>query len=233
MNESIILGRDGVALNAETNYNSFPVEPLNAVSNLVFLIIIYYWIKKVRFDFARYPLIVPIIPVIFVGCIAGIIHHLFRTDKIWNTVTMLAILYSVMMLCIYLWYRITGKWMYAAAFTMITPVLLWITTLSADVLNKLTVSVIFAAFSIAVVVPAMILCIKMRLKYLNLIALSSFLFFIGILCRIGDMRWSEIIPRGTHFLWHLLGSLSVFIILRFVYLVDNDRAMDEMVDEKL
>ncbi len=228
MDRKIVLGRDEVAINAETDYGSFPVEPLNAVSNLCFLIVIYYWIKKTRCNFGRYPLIVISMPIIFVGIVAGIIHHLFRVYKVWNTITMLSVFYLVIMLCVYLWYRIAGRWFHAFIFTMIIPVSFWITTLSAGVVNKLTVPIVFAAFSVALIIPAMVLCIKNKLKHLELIGGASFLFFVGMLFRIVDMQSISVISRGTHFLWHILGAATLFVVIKFIYLIDESRAEEKV-----
>ena len=225
MNEKVILGRDGVAVNAETDYSSFPVEPLNAVSNLIFLIVLFYWIKKVGFNFKRYPLIVTGMPLLFFGVLASIMHHLFRAEKAWNSAGMIAVFYAVIMVCVYLWYRIAGKWLNAFLYTMAVPLFFWVFSLLPEVTHKLTVSVLFAAFSVTVVLPAMVLCIKNRLKHLETLGIASFLFTLAIFFRIVDLKAVSYFSRGTHFLWHIFGAVTLFFLIKFIYLIDEDRAI--------
>jgi len=47
---------------AETDMAHFPVEPLNTISNLIFLVLVIYWAYKTRMSVVRYPLIVIALP---------------------------------------------------------------------------------------------------------------------------------------------------------------------------
>jgi hemolysin III len=230
--EKIILAKDGCAINAETDYGTFPVEPLNAVSNLVFIVIIFHIVKKVGFRFGKYPLIVTVLPVIALGVLSSIMHHLFRAEKVWNSVNMLAILYSVIMTCVYLWYRISGRWMYAFLYTMMMPFIFWLFYPLSGGVEKLTVSIIFIAFSITIIIPSMIYCMKTELKHLNLVALSSFLFSIAMTFRAMDFKLSTYFAHGSHFLWHIVGAAALFVFFRYIYLIDEERGDRDLEKKK-
>lgn len=224
--DRLILEQDGCSLHAETDITRFPVEPFNTFSTFVFLFIFIYWVRKVGFKCFRYPLIVILLPIILLGVIAGIIHHSLRIDKAWNAVTVLSIFYSVVMTCVYFWYRLSGKWLYAFFLTMIFPLVFWIFYLNAEYIEKINLSVIFAAMSIAIMIPAALYCIKNKLKNLEFLALSSFLFTIGIICRISDLSLKPFFSCGSHFLWHIFGAASVFALIKYIYLADEQRAKE-------
>lgn len=225
--EKVILEQDGCRLNAETELGRFPVEPLNTVSNMVFLFLLVYWARKVGFKYSRYPLIVIILPVMFLGLITGTIHHSLRIDKAWKTVTVLTIFQSVVMACVYFWYRVSGKWLYAFFLTLLFPLLFWLFYLNnTGIAEKINLSVIYAAMSIAVLIPSLIFCIRNKLKNIELLAVSSFLFTVGMIFRLIDIRVKPLFEHGTHFLWHLLGASAVFVLLSFIYCADEQRAED-------
>ena len=117
--QKTILAKDGLSVNAETVPGRFPVEPLNTVSNIVFLVFLIYWIKKTGFKFSRHPLIVTVMPILCLGLISATMHHAFRSDRMWHTIDMLAIFYAVIMTCVFLWYRVFGNWLKSFLFTMI------------------------------------------------------------------------------------------------------------------
>ena len=222
--EELILEQDGCSVNAETVPGRFPVEPLNTVSNIVFLVLLIYWLKKVGFKYSRYPLIVIVLPMMFLGLIAATIHHSLRIDKVWKTITVLSIFYSVVMTCVYFWYRVSEKWLSAFFLTMLFPLIFWMFYLNVEVVEKINLSVIYVAMSIAVFIPWFLFCIRNKLKNLNLLALSSFLFTIGMVCRMSDLRFQPFFSYGTHFLWHIFGAASVFVLLKYIYFADEQRA---------
>jgi len=227
--DQIILAKDGCARNAETDYSSFPVEPLNAVSNFFFLIVIFYAVKKVGFRFGRYPLIVTVMPIISLGVLASVMHHSFRTEKIWNTINILAIFYAVIMTCVYLWYRISGRWLYAALYTMMMPSLFWFFSIGAERISKLTVSTLFIAFSVTLILPAMIYSIQNRLKHIDLLAFASLFFTIAMLFRVFDFKLLKYSSHGTHFLWHIFGAVTFFLFFRYIYLIDEERGGTDLL----
>jgi hemolysin III len=229
--EKIILAKDGCAVNAETDYGTFPVEPLNAVSNLFFLVVIFYAVKKVGFRFGKYPLIVTVMPILSLGVLSSIMHHLFRAEKLWNTINMLAIFYAVIMSCVYIWYRISERWMHAFLYTMMMPFIFWIFFLGSGGNAKLTVSIIFTAFSVTLILPATIYCFKTQLKHLNLLAFASFLFTLGMIFRVLDFKLLSYFPHGTHFLWHFFGAGSLFLFLRYIYLIDEERVGGDLEEK--
>jgi len=222
--DNLILEQDGCCVNAETVPGRFPVEPLNTVSNIVFLVLLIYWLKKVGFKYSRYPLIAIVLPVMFLGLITATIHHSLRIDKAWKTITVLSIFYSVVMTCVYFWYRVSERWLSAFFLTMLFPLLFWMFYLNVELVEKINLSIIYTAMSIAVFIPGVLFCIKDKLKNLKLLALSSFLFTIGMVCRMSDLALQPFFSYGTHFLWHIFGAASVFVLLRYIYLTDEQRA---------
>ena len=221
--EKVILAKDGCAVTAETVQGRFPVEPLNTVSNLLLLFILIYWMRKVKFRFEVHPLIVTVIPVLFTGVFASIMFHAFRDTRIWNTIDMISIFYAVIMASIYLWYRVTGSWLYSALITLMLPLMLRLFFASVYIPAKMTSSVIFAAMSVLLLLPSVVLSLQNAMRYVDKLALSAFLFTVAMIFREIDMPSKVVFSHGTHFLWHLFAAGAVFFFMQYIYLSDLTR----------
>jgi hypothetical protein len=188
--------------------------------------VLFYWFRKVKFRFNRYPLIVSVLPVLLTGAFAGLVFHAFRNDKVWNSIDMMSAFYGVVMTCIYLWYRVSGGWLQAFCFTLLFPFCLRLFLESVSVPAKMTSSVIFTAMAVALLLPAMIYCFRNKFKYIGLLAGASAFFTAAMVFRELDLPVKPYFSHGTHFLWHLSASAALFLFIHYIYMLDEERAAD-------
>ena len=221
--ETLRVAGDGCAVNAETVPGRFPVEPFNAISNFAFLAIIIYWTWKTKFRIRLYPVIVITMPLIFGAFICGMMHHILRSGKEWHILNLICISYAVITTCVYLWYRVTGSWMKSFLCVFSIPLIFRLFLASISLPEVISVAVVFVVMAMAIMIPACIHCIRNHLKNLDLLIISSISFMIALVFRQIDANLVGISTIGTHFLWHIFGAISVFFVLKYLFLADKDK----------
>ncbi|MCK5844539.1 MAG: hypothetical protein KAG97_07520, partial [Victivallales bacterium] len=205
MNAGIILKMpDGGAYNAETVPGRFPVEPLNALTNTLFLLLVVYWLRKTWFNLAKHPLITLLMPVLLLATIGGVGHHLFRNDRLWHDIDMLGIFFAVILACVFFWYRATHSWILSFCLTLIYPLAMRAVLFNASATDRISVFIVFTAMALWVFIPAIIHCLKKKLSHIGYLAAAAFVFTLAMICRQVDMGAKEYFDSGTHFLWHIM-----------------------------
>ena len=150
-------------------------------------------------------------------------HHALRNGKVWHHIDMLSIFYSVMVACIYFWYRVTKSWLKSFFLVISIPLIFRIFLASITLPEKISISVVFVVMALSIFIPISIHCIRNHLKNFNLLIVSSISFIIALIFRQTDANLIGIFPYGTHFLWHIFGMISVFCLLKYTFLTDEDK----------
>ena len=214
---------DGCTPNAETILGRFPVEPINTLTSFGFLFIIIYWTFKTKFKITLYPVIVITMPLLACAFIGSTMHHALRNDRIWHTIDMLGIFYAVIVTCVYYWYRVTSSWLKSAFLVISIPIIFRIFLSSISLPVMISVSVVFVVLAVALLIPITIHCILNNHKNINLLIIAVLTFIIALVFRQTDNFLIGIIPFGTHFLWHVFAMISVFYLLQYTFLTDQER----------
>lgn len=208
---------DGGPLYAETLAGRFPVEPCNTISNLVFLAIIIYWACKTRMNIVRYPMVVIGVSILSIGFVGGILYHATRSSEIWLVTDYMAIYFSLMAGCVYLWHRITGNWFLVLLYSFLPALALRIMAEFFPLGHKHFIAVSYSTQVIMILLPVLIHCWLNKFRYLWVLALALASFALALSFRELDAISAKYIPAGTHFLWHVFGGVSAFLILYYVY----------------
>ncbi|HCE46143.1 MAG TPA: hypothetical protein DET40_21575 [Lentisphaeria bacterium] len=208
---------DGGPIYTETLAGRFPVEPCNTISNFIFLIVIIYWAWKTRMNLARYPMVVIGVSILSIGFIGGTIYHATRSSEIWLMTDYMAIYFSIMAGCIYLWHRITGNWFLVLLYSILPALALRIIAGSFPVGEKHFIAVSYSTQVIMILLPVLIHCWLNKFRHLWVLALAFVSFAAALSFRELDAASGNFIPVGTHFLWHMFGGISAFLILHYIY----------------
>ena len=206
----------------ETVLDRFPVEPWNTASNLIFLFIIFYFWRKMLRTGLRPPLLLFGLPVLFVGFIGGTVYHATRSHNLWLFMDFIPIFVLAIAASFHFWLEIVHrKWL--AALLVILPVLLLQTLRAALPISKhLWISMGYAGLAVSILLPAVIHCALRRWAGARLLIMALLFFVIALLSRITDPQ--QLLPMGTHFLWHIFGGLSTFCMLEYVLRASQPRA---------
>lgn len=212
----------------ETQLGRFPVEPFNTFSNFIFLGIIIYFAWRTRFDLRRHPLIVCALPILLVGFIGGTVYHATRSDRIWLMLDYMPIIILAAFASIYFWSRVLGGFARGLLLGLIIFLSLRLVFLSSvPIAFKITLAYLTTALSI--LTPAVIYCVRSGADGSKLLASSAILFAAALGFRFFDQYAAVYITVGTHFLWHIFGGASVFLLMLFAF-NDDRRASKQKND---
>lgn len=220
MNTATLRPKDFGPIYRETDMTRFPVEPFNTYSNLIFLFVIVYWAKKLRFR--SHPFLTSCISILSVGFFGGIIYHATRNHNLWLYLDFIPIVMIAAGVCIYLWYRILSEnptvfRQMGVAFLLLCGIAF---SAAKAIGNSITMGYLLLA--LCIVTTALIHCrLKNWLAFRSLFSATLF-FALAIGSRTLD-AYPEMIPlpMGTHFLWHIFGGLSTFLLIRYLYLTET------------
>lgn len=215
---------------AETDLSRFPVEPWNTFSNLIFLLIFIYFSRRSRINFLKHPLLVVSLPILLTGFIGGTVYHATRSDPLWLKMDWMPIFILCLLAAFDFWYKVTsGRLWLAAALIVGMFVATRTIFLALPIGGALRISVLYSSLAVFLLLPAFLLALKVRSRDLWYRLLgSALLFAIAINFRVLDRGLgADIMPMGTHFLWHIFGGLSVFCLMDFVLLYDERTRLNE------
>jgi len=215
--KSIIEITDGGPIYTETVPGRFPVEPCNTLSNLIFLFIIIYWVSKTRLDIKKYPMVVTGVSILAIGFVGGTVYHATRSSEIWLIADYMPIYFALIAGCIYLWHRITGNWFLVLLYSLLPATALRIIAAFSQPGERYFIAVSYLAQVIMLLLPVMIHCWLNKFRYLSILCLALASFAVALTFRELDAASGRFIPAGTHFLWHIFGGVSAFLMFQYIY----------------
>ena len=211
-----LLPKDFGPIYAETNMESFPVEPCNTLSNLVFLAVIIYWGRKTKLSLREYPLIVFGLALLLPGFIGGTLYHALRNNPLWLYLDFVPIIILVVVCSIFFWIDLfkakPALFRKAASAALVLICLMFAVSKAAIDGVSFGYLVMAACLSIS----ALAHCASYGFSGIRELVLAITVFAAAILCRVIDGS-EPLLPMGTHFLWHIFGGLSVFFLIAYLF----------------
>ncbi|POY39134.1 hypothetical protein C3K47_01155 [Solitalea longa] len=211
---------DGGPVYTETNLKYLIVEPFNALSCLLFVGMTVYWVLKLKGKYKEYWFLTLSVSFLGIGAVGGTLYHAFRDSHLFLLMDWVPILILCFMAGIYLLYKVTRRKYYTASIILATLIIMsivWKFSISEH--SHLGINLNYGFMAAIVVGPAFShLIINNFYKWkLPVFAFTSFL--LALFFRIAD-SW-EILPVGTHFLWHIFGAIAANFMFLYIYKIDR------------
>ncbi len=207
-------------IHAETKPGRFPVEPLNTLSCLLFIVVIFYCVRRTRLRLFRHPLLVTALPFITAGFVCGTLHHAFRTTYTFLAMTYLSIFFAVLLCCIFFWHRVVRSWSLSFVCALILPLAFRLLLPALSLKGRLPVSTVYVMEGFMLLLPVSLHSYRRSCRGLGFLVASGLLFAVAVFFREIDLIVMDVIPFGSHFLWHIFGLASVFFLVE--YILDSD-----------
>ena len=197
---------------------SWPVEPWNTWSNLIFVAILLDISVRTKLNYKRYPLIVFSLPVLTVGLLGGTVYHATRSHVVWLILDFMPILLLTSAAAIAYWKALVGSTPKAVCLFLLVAVsgrtLAW--TLNVD--RSIKISLSYAAAALAILIPIFLIARRRTKTDRLLVAGITLTFASAVAFRMFDrpipgIPHEPLLPMGTHFLWHLLGGAAVWLLM--------------------
>ena len=206
----------------ETVQGRFPVEPFNTFSNLIFLFIVVYFALKVYRAPKKHPFLVWALPVIGLGFIGGTIYHATRSAEIWLLLDWVPITALSLAGVVYFIFKWMEFWLQRILLIAVMAAIFFgLRALPFPATIQITLGYIITAATIAI--PVIGYLYKTHWHNLRYVAAAFGVFGIAVLFRFIDHRTDlDFLWMGTHWLWHIMGGLAVFFLIKYIYM-DNSR----------
>jgi hypothetical protein len=207
----------------ETNLDHYIREPCNAVTALVFVAIVIFFMFRIRGRFREHPFLCVCMPVLLAGGIGGTIYHARRLYQVFFYMDVIPIVLLVAMGSVYLWLRLKPRgWQVAGLVALIVA----IAALSALFLFKderhVAIIVQYVGLAILMLLPVVIVLWRTNYRHFQIIKLAMVCFGFAILFRFLDPVSAPILPIGTHWLWHLLGAATTALLSEYFYRIETE-----------
>lgn len=211
---------------AETVSGRFPVEPFSMAGSLVFLALAVYLAWRTKLRIFRHPLLVSSIPLIAVTSVAMAFHHALRNGDEWRLVGFCGTVYLTIMVSAYFWYRITRAWLWSFLMIALSMGILVVLPLSGPVVpgDKVNGGLIYVVLAVNLAIPAMVHSVMHAYWQWKRLVMAGVLFALAVGFRQLDGIAGQILPCGTHCMWHLLGCAAAAVLALHVFDVDEARA---------
>lgn len=216
--KALQLPNDFGPLYAETKFGRFPVEPLNTISNLPFLVMLVYWFRKLKLESKLDGFYYLILTVLLIGFIGGTLFHATRSHRIWLLMDFIPIITLCLLASGFIWTKVTQSISKGLLIMLISYLSVIAVRLYADLPKFLAIGVGYSGLALCILLPAFILSAKTKWLGIMELLLAISLFAVAISFRQFDKFSVEYISFGTHFLWHLFGAFATHQIFNFIYM---------------
>ena len=205
---------------AETNLDRFPVEPLNTISNLLFLAVAIYWsiqFKNIENKNLKNFLLVSL-PLLYIGYVGGSLYHATRAHFGWMLMDVIPIYLIAICTSIYHWrlinfnfFKIIGVFMVMLCLPL---TLIW--TYLSESVNSPTYG--YIVITLPVVLPVILDQIKTKWKYSKEFMIPLVFIIIALGFRVLDSTAlvQQSFKIGTHWLWHTFGAMTCHFLLIYM-----------------
>ncbi len=217
-------------LYVETDPARLIVEPWNALSAGLFLLLVCYWAFRIRHDVRGHLFLAVALPILLVGGVGGTIYHAFRGAAVWLAMDWMPIVILCFAFGVYLWARI---WRYWPLTILAIPVtFLGVRAGFHYMPVAVAINISYSVMALFILVPAAAVLIRTRFRHGGWVLAAGVFFGLAIVSRMVDgwlvdrlragaareeLALLSVLPMGTHFLWHVFGVVATHCGIAYVY----------------
>jgi hypothetical protein len=206
---------DGGLWYAETDPTHLIVEPFNAFSAFLFVMMAVWWLFKLRGKFIERTFLYICSIILLIGAVGGSIYHAFRYATFFIYMDWLPILILCLMASTYFLFHILKNIWWALLIMLVIIVIQVAVWNSGNTTGHNNININYALMAATVLVPIFLFLRKKKFKNGNLVIGALVAFLCALFFRVVDAdRW---LSMGTHFLWHLFGAIACQLLFVFVY----------------
>lgn len=207
---------DGGPVYAETGMNDgFLVEPWNALTSLLMLIPVIYWLFRIRKERSTYKFMLFAIPLMALGGIGSALFHGLRISVVFLIMDVAPSAILTLSLAIYFWIKLLKKWYYVLL--LFIPMVLLRFLVFTSLPGHAAINTSYAVTGATILLPIPFLLHRTHYRGVWPISLTLLSFGLALMFRESDMRASEVLDMGSHFLWHTFSAIGGFFILQYLY----------------
>ncbi|MBS3734365.1 MAG: hypothetical protein KGY99_05505 [Phycisphaerae bacterium] len=211
----------------ETDTSRWLVEPWNAASAGLFLLLAAWWLWRLRGRYRQHAFLAACLPLVVIGGVGGTVYHAFRGHRLWLLMDWMPIAVLCVATAIYLAAKLLPRWWYAL---LIVPLFFGAQIINFRVLAahgqiQTAIAISYSLLGGLIVIPTVGVLWKTggRNGRWPLLAAVCFALAIGarqldaLAIETGRTWLSRWLPMGSHFLWHVFGAAAGHCVAMYLY----------------
>ncbi len=212
---------DGGPWYAETHItDNLIVEPWNAFSSLAIAAPAVYFLWKIRKNPQQYGFLLAAIPFLFLNGLGSTLFHGLRTSRVFLLMDFMPALILTLMITVYFWAKVLPKWW--MSFVVITPIFLMRFGVIDLIPGQGGINTSYMISGVAFLLPVFLILRKYQFRKSLDIIVGATCFVLAIYFRQVDKEFTDIVPFGTHFLWHIFSGIGAFLLADYLYFIRNE-----------
>lgn len=221
---------DSGPLYHEFHTDALVKEPWNAFSSLFFLVPVAFWIWRLRGVYMQYPMITILLPLLFLNGIGSTIYHAFRAYEWALLLDWLPAFIMNLILATYMWKLVVKRFWLAIILVIAFYGLAIFSVFSLrEQIQEMAANIGYFFIGMSILIPSFIYLYRTHF-YKWYLLIGTFVFLgLALLFRSLDYPtpnpFPELLPQGTHFLWHMVSALAVFTMGYYFYFIRNKERM--------
>lgn len=205
--------QDGGPVYHETNLDQFIVEPWNALSSLTFLLPALYFLWSLRGQYRKFAFVVFLCsPLMVFGGLGSTFYHAFRSSQLFLIMDVAPIAVLTMAVSIYFLVKILPHWWYAVAITVLVILSRIVIFQYLDVKEQTAINISYFITGTFIFLPALVLAIRIKYYKIGKLLWAVLFFMLALFFRYADDLSEPLIPRGTHWLWHIFTTVGAYFL---------------------
>lgn len=211
---------DGGPIYRETNLDRWIAEPWNAGSCLLFILLTIFWIVRLRGQYRRHAFLAALLPVVGLSAVGGTVYHAFRAHWVWLLMDWVPIVVLGLAVSVYFWSRVIRRWWRAL---LVVPAVFALQRLNFLVFGRwMAINVSYSLLALVILIPAALVVFRTRRRRAGWLLAAVGCFVLAIVARAADQRSGDLLPMGTHWLWHVFGACAAFAVAEYLYRLRAD-----------
>jgi membrane protein required for beta-lactamase induction len=203
-------------------------EPWNAYSSLIFFLPIIFWLWRLKGIYAKHKIFLILLPLLFLNGLGSTLFHAFRSSPFLHLLDWLPASLMSFSLASYFWYKILKNWWKSALLVLGFYVIAFLCTqllIQIENLASYAPNVGYFFVGASLLTPILVLLVRTKFYKIFLVVLSFIFLGTALLFRVLDYPTPnplpDLLPQGTHFLWHVFSSFAVFTLGYYVFFLNK------------
>lgn len=191
------------------------VEPWNSFSSLALIFPAVYFLWKIRKEPMQFKFLLLCIPLLFANGLGSTLFHGLRSSRFFLTMDYMPAFILTLLITAYLWIKVLPKWWMGIG---VMGLVFLIRRGAFEFFSgRFSINASYAIGGLAFLIPLVMLIRKTEYKFVKQIVIVVISFLLALYFRNADKDFVDIIPFGTHFLWHIFSGIGAFYLADFLY----------------
>lgn len=210
---------DGGPHYAEYHPHLLIVEPWNALSSVVMMLPAVLWFVRLWPAILQQRFLLFALLMVFLGGLGSTLFHAFRATPVFLFLDFVPPAILSLSLSVFFWLKIFPRWW--QVLLLFVPFIVVRFLFFQQLPPHMGINVSYAFSGMMVIVPLFLFLYRNHFQFASDVVMTIVLFSISLLFRQLDTVSQDVIPQGTHFLWHLFSAGGSWFLIRYLFRIHH------------